>query len=710
MSNQLQENLNIILEEKNTKIIPQNIKAGVEVLGVTGELESGIKRFNSENEMLNSEAAQYGDLAIVYNNEMRAITQDAEFSYMFFPEVVVLDEPLDEYDSIWVDFRPVDTEKYGVMDSWNEITGRRASFSVSFIGAGNWEDTIGSFGVSYTSDDGQTYIRTNVSGSKVKNGEIALPCKVKYSGTWRDLVGKFVKITNDEFNGLYSYTEEGITTTDIYLYDYSKISVYNNERVNGVELSSKTISIAEIEDILNHTPFYSTNYVSAMVAYADNMYYIVPTRSTYNYDAGVVFAYNITANKLYVAANQVNNSMINQPYADIYIYNPNTGETVQTTLADYQEYPLDTFSYYPSYEKITEIVDRESAYIVFYKSDATFGFTRLGYFTLDEATNTGEVSTYTLTQKYYKYDAYTPAFTQLTAKPGFVYRDDVFYGLDGVETGTLLSSYSNNFDDAATDVFMEIQNAYDSMEPFMCTDSNKPNKDIKIFPGKTDGTPLINVSQVTDFESYFLGYEKLEKITSIDFSNVRGADRLLCGCPNLTYVCDLDFSGATSSITGLFINDWNLRKAPFIKISDQVASIQQMFDGCTVMAEIPEGMDFSHVTVADWFCSECKTLKFIPDFNFNSLVSTRYMFKQCDILRDVPQFNFDKVTQADGMFLDCPALSDNTLNNILAMCGTNTVLGTKTLAYIGLTQEQAERCMALSNFEAFTNAGWTTGY
>ena len=42
MSNQLQENLNSILEEKNTKLLPENLKAGVTCLGVTGELEGGL--------------------------------------------------------------------------------------------------------------------------------------------------------------------------------------------------------------------------------------------------------------------------------------------------------------------------------------------------------------------------------------------------------------------------------------------------------------------------------------------------------------------------------------------------------------------------------------------------------------------------------------------------------------------------------------------
>ena len=34
----------------------------------------------------------------------------------------------------------------------------------------------------------------------------------------------------------------------------------------------------------------------------------------------------------------------------------------------------------------------------------------------------------------------------------------------------------------------------------------------------------------------------------------------------------------------------------------------------------------------------------------------------------------------------------------------------KTLKQTGLTQEQATTCQSLSNYQAFVNAGWTTGY
>ena len=63
------------------------------------------------------------------------------------------------------------------------------------------------------------------------------------------------------------------------------------------------------------------------------------------------------------------------------------------------------------------------------------------------------------------------------------------------------------------------------------------------------------------------------------------------------------------------------------------------------------------------------------------------------------------------MFSGCTSLSDESLNNILAMCKNATAYtDTKTLKYIGLTPEQANKCKTLSNYQAFLNAGWTTGY
>lgn len=47
----------------------------------------------------------------------------------------------------------------------------------------------------------------------------------------------------------------------------------------------------------------------------------------------------------------------------------------------------------------------------------------------------------------------------------------------------------------------------------------------------------------------------------------------------------------------------------------------------------------------------------------------------------------------------------------MAMCITAvSYKGIKTLRTLGLTEEQAIKCTTLPNYQAFTAAGWTTGY
>ena len=87
------------------------------------------------------------------------------------------------------------------------------------------------------------------------------------------------------------------------------------------------------------------------------------------------------------------------------------------------------------------------------------------------------------------------------------------------------------------------------------------------------------------------------------------------------------------------------------------------------------------------------------------------MFKNCSKLTTIPLLDTNKVTYMQNMFFGCTNLTDESLNNILAMCTNATsYTNTKTLKYIGLTSDQANRCKILSNYSAFTSAGWTTGY
>ena len=109
-----------------------------------------------------------------------------------------------------------------------------------------------------------------------------------------------------------------------------------------------------------------------------------------------------------------------------------------------------------------------------------------------------------------------------------------------------------------------------------------------------------------------------------------------------------------------------------------------------------------------------ENLTTIPLLDTSNVTSTEYMFYNCENLTTIPLLNTSNVTnmsQMFGGFNGCTSLSDESLNNILAMCKNATsYTGTKTLKYIGLTSAQANKCKTLSNYSAFTSAGWTTGY
>lgn len=97
--------------------------------------------------------------------------------------------------------------------------------------------------------------------------------------------------------------------------------------------------------------------------------------------------------------------------------------------------------------------------------------------------------------------------------------------------------------------------------------------------------------------------------------------------------------------------------------------------------------------------------------NTSNVTNMNSMFQNCTNLTEIPLLNTSSVTNMQNMFSGCTSLSDDSLNNILAMCTNATsYTGTKTLKYIGLTSVQATKCTTLSNYSAFTAAGWTTGY
>ena len=139
--------------------------------------------------------------------------------------------------------------------------------------------------------------------------------------------------------------------------------------------------------------------------------------------------------------------------------------------------------------------------------------------------------------------------------------------------------------------------------------------------------------------------------------------------------------------------------------------IDSLFEFCSSITTIPN-FDLSFVVSMRYMFNGCTSLISMPNINLPELGDAAYMFNDCNALTDVPALNAPKLSIMQNMFLGCTALSENSLNNILSLC-TNSAVTTenyKTLKYIGLTESQATKCTTLSNYQAFLNAGWTTGY
>ena len=120
--------------------------------------------------------------------------------------------------------------------------------------------------------------------------------------------------------------------------------------------------------------------------------------------------------------------------------------------------------------------------------------------------------------------------------------------------------------------------------------------------------------------------------------------------------------------------------------------------------------DTNNLYSMSYLFADCRNLvcvSFLETYNVTEMIST---FENCVNLKYVATFDTTNTADMTGMFNNCPKLTERCLDNILVMCRNSVVQDNKTLANIGLTQEQAEICMYLESYQDFISAGWETGY
>lgn len=207
--------------------------------------------------------------------------------------------------------------------------------------------------------------------------------------------------------------------------------------------------------------------------------------------------------------------------------------------------------------------------------------------------------------------------------------------------------------------------------------------------GKQEGNRIVVPTIVRDMS----GSGKLiENITEIYIDTIQG--------DTLAHLCD---------------GFHNLKKAVINNVKEMNMGFNSMFSGCSSL----ETVSFSYVGYTKDFTSmfqSCTSLKNAPVLDIKATLACYFtsIFQGCASLENVPIYNLagaNPSNSLNSMFLYCGNLTEESLNNILASLQTATKYrGTKTLKRIGLSQTQAETCTTLPNWQALTDAGWTTGY
>ena len=190
----------------NYEITPDENYDAMDKLRLSIDVPTGgsgdIKLFETEQAMQADENPQEGDLAVVYRSEVQPLTATTHFSKATFPETVVLNEALE--DSIDLRFGTVD-------GSWFECWGMidPNTFEMSCYGE------QGEYRVQYESQDGLTYTRTALQdpNGEVTGNELDFGVEIyyEYEEMWNDVIGNFILVGGNIFEGLYKY---GLYTLD----------------------------------------------------------------------------------------------------------------------------------------------------------------------------------------------------------------------------------------------------------------------------------------------------------------------------------------------------------------------------------------------------------------------------------------------------------------------------------------------------------------
>lgn len=199
-----------------------------------------------------------------------------------------------------------------------------------------------------------------------------------------------------------------------------------------------------------------------------------------------------------------------------------------------------------------------------------------------------------------------------------------------------------------------------------------------------------------------------------DWSEIKTASNMFQSNQNLITVAFPDSFKPTSS-QEMFYQDTKLTSVTNLDISKN-NNLNSMFYGCTSIVDCSFMKTWKYAEksmAASGMMQRCSNLVDISNFPFNKMSNLSYCFMGCTKLSTVPEFEFNTTISTSGvssMFSNCSSLSDNSLNNILLALSKIQLLPSTTLKDVGLSLDQCYKCVELSNYSTYKNAGGLTGY
>lgn len=240
---ELETKLSQILEEKQNKIIPENIKKGIQIFDIEGTYEGNsgdVKLFETEEQMQQDPNANEGDLAIVYKNEVNNVTADSRFQYVTFPETVTLPAAVTT-DSFCM-LRAVDT---------STMFDGQIMLNASLFRFDGYSETE-MIRVQYSSTDGINYTRDDTVTNPVDLGTEVLIYNVN---SFTTDMGYFMQIDRSTFEGLY----ENKIADDIDI-----INAVTNITYNGtVNYDISSVLSSNIDKVVSLSTSYFKNTLNA---------------------------------------------------------------------------------------------------------------------------------------------------------------------------------------------------------------------------------------------------------------------------------------------------------------------------------------------------------------------------------------------------------------------------------------------------------------